>query len=514
MSTIRLAQAAGIVGVTMLLSRILGFLRNSIIAAQFGQTRLVDMYNAAYFLPDALYLILIGGAVSSAFIPVLAGYLARGQREEVWEVSSIAFNLVLVVMSAVVLVGLVAAPLLVHLLTPGFDPDEAAFTAFLVRVMLVAMLFNSLNGVLYGVEYAHNYFWATGIGPLFYNLAIIGLGLGLAGVLGIIGFAYGVLAGSFLNFLVQLWGIRHLHPRFKWSLNWRHPGVRRVGTLMIPIVLSAAVWQVNLLVNQPLLGSFLARGSINALSISSRIMLLPVSFATSLAIPLLPALSGHLARDDRQRFRGHISSSLGAVIFVALPASVGLVVLARPIISLLFQHGQFTPHATYVTSQALLFYAVGILAYSCLEILYRAFYALQDTVTPLKIGIWYVAVGMVLNLVLVRYLNYRGLALAYSLAGFFNLALVWMALRRRLGPVGGRNLASNAARTLVAAALMGVVVAGFRTWLETLPWPAGLAGQALEVVLEIGLGAASFTLYAWLLRTPELVLVFSRLRRS
>jgi putative peptidoglycan lipid II flippase len=508
-----LAATTVVVGTAMAASRVLGFLRNSVLAALFGQNNVTDAYNTAYLVPDTLYLILIGGAVSSAFIPVLSRYLAEGQEDEAWRVTSIAFNLVSVGVAAIVLLGIWAAPAYVHVIAPWFPPAKARLTVALTRITLIAIFFHSLNGVLVGSEYAHNAFYATSLGPLLYNAAIIGIGVALAPFLGIFGFAWATVLGAFLNFLVQLWGVLRLRPRYFLSFDVRHPGLRRVGELMLPVAVGLSIAQLNLLVNQSFLASSLPPGTINALVLSSRIMLVPVLVATSIGITLLPNLTRHAALGDEAAFRRSFSASMRAVVATSLPASALLMMLALPVVRVLFQHGAFTPSDTLVTASSLVFYAVGIAAYGLYEILSRAFYAIEDTRTPLVTGVVTVVAGFALNLVLVRLLGYRGLALAYSLTGILNAYLLLRLLRRRLGRLDLPRVARSTVKTLLATAVMAGALALLQRALPVDPLTASFAAVVGVLLLELFVAALAFLAGARLFRLHEVNLLVGALRR-
>nr|WP_277998974.1 murein biosynthesis integral membrane protein MurJ [Moorella sulfitireducens] len=515
-----LAHSVAIMSLAAGLSRILGFLRNTAISALFGQNQLADMLNTSFVIPDTIYLILVGGGISSAFIPVLAGYLAEDNEEAVWQTVSIAFNLVLTLAGVAVILGMIWAPWLVRLIAPGFDANQVAYTAYLTRIVLAAILFHCLNGVLMGTEYAYQSFIGTAIGPLVYNAAIIVFGLTLAGKYGIAAFAISTLIGAVLNFLVQVWGVWRLQPRYRPVLDLKHPGIHRIFKLMLPVTIGLSIAQLNLFFNQTFIASFLPRGSINALTLSSRVVLVPIVFASSMGIALLPALSRIFIGGDYRSFTRYLSGSLRTVVFISVPATVGLIVLGQEVIRVLFQHGRFTSADTLATTGALVFYSLGITAYGAYEILSRAFYATQDTVTPLKIGLATLAIGTTLNFTLGPAFGIRGLALAYSLAGCFNAVLLLHSLRRKVHiPIEGRGLLRTAVKSFLAALVMGIilyVVAGHLLFFPP-AWPR-LVREGLELVLLITLGVFSYAGLAWLLRMEELAmflnLINKRLRRS
>lgn len=509
-----LAHWAMVMTAASVASRVLGFLRNTAISTLFGQNRLTDMLNTSFVIPDTIYLILVGGGISSAFIPVLSTYLGEKREKEVWEVVSIAFNTVLLLVSLAILLCMSATPFLVRLVAPGFDDQEVAYTAFLTRIGLVSILFHSLNGVLMGTEYAYQSFIGTVIGPLVYNAAIIVFGIILAQPLGIAAFAVSTLIGAFLNFLVQVWGVGRLKPRYSLSLNFYHPAIRRIGHLMLPVALGLSIAQINLFINQTFIASFLPQGSINALTLASRVVMVPMLFATSIGITLLPALTRLAAQEERETFRSYLVTSLRTIVFLALPATVGLMVLGEQVIKVLFEHGRFTRQDTLLTAGALTFYALGIAAYGAYEILARAFYALQDTRTPLKTSLLTLALGTVLNFTLGPLWGVRGLALAYSLAGWFNAFLLYYSLRRRgLVPMDFGAVGRTIVQSLGGALIMGLVLKLLAGRIA-LGWPAlGVAREGLELLIMIGLGAVLYFGLAWVGHMEELEHLRRILRR-
>lgn len=513
-----LMWAASLVSGATILSRLLGFVRDSLIAAYYGQTATVDQYNAAYVIPDTLYLLLIGGAISSAFVPVVSDYLVAGREDEAERVVNTALNAVLVGLTPLLALGIALAPWLVRGVAVGFgrDPAAVAHTAALTRIMLLAVLFHAINGVLVGHQYAKKSFWATAIGPLFYNVAIIAVG-GLFGrTLGIAAFAWGVLVGACVNFVFQWAGVRRLGFRYRWVLDFRHPGFARILRLMVPVVLGVGLVQLNLLINQTVLASLLPAGSINALRLASRIMLTPVSLASSLAIALLPNLTEVAARRDFVQFRRILSLGLRLVVFLTLPAAVGLLLLGHPLIALLFRHGRFTAADVDRTARALVFYTLGTVAYGAVEVLVRGFYALKNTLTPVVVSVFVLVLGFALNWVLLGPMAEDGLALAYSLTGWVNVALLFVLLHRALVWMEGWRILRTTVRTAIASGIMagGVVLAGrlLSPWLDG----ARSFPRLVALAVLVAVGAALFAWTARRLHIEEFRLIRDRIgaRRS
>jgi putative peptidoglycan lipid II flippase len=514
-STTQIMWAAALVSGATIFSRLLGFVRDAIIAGYFGQTASVDQYNAAYVIPDTLYLLLIGGAISSAFVPVVSEYLSHGQDDEAERVVNIALNLVLVFMLPLVGLGILLAPWLVQIVAIGFtrEPGAVAHTAYLTRIMLGAVVFHAINGVLVGQQYARKSFWATAIGPLFYNVGIIVVGALFGRIIGIQAFAWGVLIGAFVNFVIQAWGVLRLGFRYRWVFDLYHPGLVRIARLMLPVAFGVGLSQLNLIINQTFLASLLPAGDINALRLASRIMLTPVSLASSLAITLLPNLTELATQGRLDAFRQYLSTGLRVVIFVTLPSSVGLLLLGHPLVAALFRHGRFDAHNVTVTAGALTFYTLGIVAYGGIEIVVRGFYAVQDTRTPVIIDAVVVVTGFLLSWVLLHVMAQNGLALAYSLVGYLNLLLLTIWLSRRIRGLDGRRVLRTLVRSAMASLIMGF---GLELALTAAgPWLT--EGRALVRGLlllgVIGLGMAVYGLAARRLHLEEYDMIARRLKR-
>lgn len=500
MSTIRtVAKAAAFLMAANLVSRILGFFRESLVAGLFGKNDLTDAFNTAFILPDLLYWLLVGGVLSSAFIPVVSEYIAKGQREEGWRIISSVVNLIFVALSSLTVLGLILTPQFVQLQVPGFDAHTTALTIHLTRIILIQPLILALSGLTMGILNAHKVFWPSALGSVLYNACIIVFGtlftyLGL----GISGFAFGVVIGAVANFSVQIPSLRRIGMKYHPIIEFRHPGVRRIGALAIPIVLSYTLNQLQVIVNSHL-GSSLPAGSLTAVWQSYRLYQLPVGiFALAIAVAVFPTLTEQATLGHWQEFKATSSSALRTIIFITVPISMGMIVLRYPLIRVLFQHGQFTAADTAATAIPLLYFAVGIAAQSVIQILPRMFYALQDTWTPVLLGLVAMGVNILLMILLVKPLAHGGLAFATSIAAVVNMFLLLFVLRRRLGAMDGRRIFATFMKSLAAAAVMGLVVWSWSTELARL---LGYGTVVSSVVLVTGtiLGALVFaTLARWM----------------
>lgn len=501
----KVVKAAGILMVAMVASRILGYVRDMVIYAYFGQNNLTDAYNAAFSIPDFLYYLLVGGALSSAFIPVFAGYIATNKEEEGWRVASTIFNLVIILMMTGIILGIIFAPVLVRILVPGFSPENLALTVKMTRLMFLQTFFMAMNGISMGILNSYQQFLAPAVGSVIYNLGIIVVGLIFSHYLdlGIMGFALGVVIGAALNFAVQLPALLKTGLRYQFVIDLKHPGVRKIGTLILPVLIGLSVTHLNLFVNQNL-GSNLPSGMISALRVAQRIMQLPIGvFAIAIAVAVFPTLTGQAAREEKEQFKETMSLGLRTIFFITVPSAIGLIALRVPIVRLLFEQGLFTPEDTSATAFALLFYCLGLFAYSALQLLNRVFYSLQDTLTPVAVGILTIVINIALNFLLIKPMGHGGLALAYSLAGIMNMLLLLYIFRKKAGSIDGRRILHSFVLTLGISAVMGICAHQTAELMNMVFSVSTKFGQLLQVGVSIAVGVIVFVLLAFFLKMEE-----------
>jgi putative peptidoglycan lipid II flippase len=457
----QIARAAGVVIAAFALSRVLGLAREMIIGQQFGTSGELDAYLAAFRLPDILFQLVAGGALGSAFIPTFSGYLAQGDEQGAWRLASAVINLVLLLLSALALLAAAFAPLLVaKVVAPGFDPAKRALTVQLMRLMLLSPVVFGVSGIVMGVLNSYQHFLLPALAPIVYNLSIIGAALFLSPSLGVRSLAVGVVVGSLFHLAVQVPSLVRRGMGYSPILGLGNPGVREVGRLMAPRVLGLSVVQINFLVNTSLASTF--DGSLAALNFAWLLMLLPQGiFAQALATAAFPTFSELAAKKQVAEMRSTLSATLRAILYLAIPASVGLFALRYPIVQLLFQRGAFQESSTEAVVWALQFYALGLFAHAVVEIVTRAFYALHDTLTPVLIGGGAMVINVVLSLILIRPLAHGGLALANSTATILEMVGMLLIIRGRLEGLEGGRLLGSTLRTALAAGLMGFGVSWF-----------------------------------------------------
>jgi putative peptidoglycan lipid II flippase len=515
-----LAGAAAIVALGFLGSRLLGVLRTVVIADAFGTSPELGAYWVAFRLPDLIFLVLAGATLGSAFIPTFARYMAQRDEEEAWRLASSVLNLVAAITALMVVIAVVLAPWIVAAMAPGLGEDVGrqdelqGLAADLTRIMLVSPFLFAVSAMVTGILNARQHFFLTALAPMFYNLSIIFAALFLADPMGVRGLAVGVVAGSALHLLVQVPGVFTVGMRYRLEARWRDPGVREVVRLMLPRMAGLAAAQANFIV-AIYFASELGDETISALNYAWLLAMMPMAlFGVSIATAVFPTMAHQAATDSLDHLQSTLYSSLRYILFLIIPASVGLILLREPLVSLLLQRGEFTADATDITASALLFYSIGLFAHSGLEILSRGFYALRDTRTPVALALLSMALNLVFSLILKGPLEQDGLALAMSLATAIEATLLFLILQRRLGGAGVGSLADFLLRTAVATGLMAAVVLAFLAGEEALD-PLG-AHTVWESLLEVTggtvLGATVFFLAAFALRSPEAQGFWRRLR--
>jgi len=473
-------------------SKVLGLVREMVIARAFGTSGELDAYYAAFNLPDLLFALIPGGALASVFIPVLAGYLTQEDQPGAWRLSSGILNGVFAIVALLGLAVGLAAPILVQrVLAPGFSASQQALTVDLMRLVLLSTLIFALSGVVMGILHAHQHFLLPAVAPLLYNLGIIGGALFLSSSIGVYGLAVGVVVGAAMHLTVQIPALIQHGARWSPTLGLANPGLHRVVWLMGPRVLTLGVVRLNFLVMTNL-ASRLGEGSVSALNYAWLAMQLPQSIlGTAIAIALFPTLSELAAQGERDSLRSTLSAALRAILMLTIPAAVGLILLGRPLIQFLFQRGAFQAASTQAVCWALQFYALGLVGHSALEVVARVFYAQQDTKTPLTIATGAMLSHLVLSLGLMGVLSHGGLALANSVAVTLEVSgLLWIAHKRLAGIEGDRIMASALRFTLAAAAMGGAVIA-LRGWGQGVnPLALGLGGSLLGSLVYLGAALA------------------------
>lgn len=502
-----LATAGLVLTGAALASRVLGWLRLLVIGSQFGASRELDAYFAAFRIPDAIFQLVIAGALSAALIPVFAGYRARGQETEAWALASSVINLVLIALVGLSVALILLAPWLVPtVVAPGFDAETTELTVQLTQVMLLSPIFIGMGAVVSGLLNSYQRFVLPAVAPLVYNLAIIAAALLLAPSMGVMGLALGVVIGSALHLVVQLPQLRAVGRAYRPLIQLRHPGVRQVTRLMGPRLLGLAAGQVNFVVST-VLASGLAVGSLTAFTYAFQLSQLPVGvLGVSVAVALFPTLSSDAALGRVSEIRRQVAGSLRLLIFLGVPLTATLVVLAGPVAAVFFQYGLFSADDSARTGSALAFFSLGLLGHIVVHVLTRAFYAMQDTRVPVAWAIGAVALNVGLMLALVGPMGVEGLALAVSISAVAEvLGLLW-ALRGRLESLEEASLLAALVRAGAGGVAAGAAMLGGSLLLADIVPGLGAdgLGRLTSLLLLLAAGAAAYLLLAILTRSPEL----------
>ncbi len=500
----QVTRALGSIGAATLVSRVLGFARDMIVAQFFGAGLATDAFFVAFRIPNMLRRLLGEGALSTAVIPVLSDYAVNRPRAELVRMIRAVLGATLVVLSAVTLAGVLTAPWLLAVIAPGFsaEPPIEALAVLLTRVMFPYLPLVALAALAMGVLNAEGRFFAAALGSAVVNVGMIGGVLLLHGHVNppIVSLAIGVLVGGVGQLVVQLPSLRAVGLLVGPSTELAHPALGRILRLLGPAVFGLAAVQITVFVNT-LLASLLPSGSISYLYYADRVMEFPLGvFGIALASASLPAMSRQAASGDTRGVARTLGFSLRMSFYISVPATVGLIVLREPITRILFQRGRFGATETAATAAALLWYAAGLAGFSASRITAQAFYAIGEPGTAVKFGVASVAVNVAIAAGLMMPLGHPALALASSAAAYANLAALVWAARRRFGLLGGREIARSFARTCAASALLGawcVLVA------RLFPPAAGLARGGAWLAVTIGIGAAIYWIASGILRASE-----------
>ena len=512
----KVARAAGVVGLATLASRVGGFVRDLVVAYFFGAGPAADAFFVAFRIPNLLRRLFAEGTLTIAFIPVFTEELAKRGKEEAFLLARSTYGLLAAILLVVCALGMTFAPEVVRVMAPGFAPGQPSFelTVTLTRWCFPYIFFISLTALASGVLNSLDHFFAPAASPVLLNLCLILSAAILAPRVDppVLSLALGVFLGGLAQLMLQVPYLRArgvgLLPR--WDL--QSPSLRRIARLAGPAAFGAAVYQLTVTINT-MLASLLPTGSVSYLYYADRLIEFPLGiFAIAVSTAILPTLSRQAAQGDRAGLLATMSYGLRLTMFINLPAMVGLLVLAKPLVLLLFARGEFGAHSADATAGALVGYGLGLWAFAGIRSVLPAFYALKDTRTPVKVAAFCLLVNLGVSLALMGPLAHVGLALATTASGAANLVLLLWLLRRRLGPLGGRALLDSSLRITAASVVMGVAV-----WLVAYvpDWgrDGGYLGRAVRPLTAILAGGGVFLLAARLLGARELGEVWQVVRR-
>jgi len=501
----QIARAAGTVMFAILIGQLAGLARSIIVAGAFGASPELDAFTAANRVSETLFLLVAGGALGSAFIPKFTGLLAKNEKDSAWRLASALANAVTLTLSLLALLSAIFAPQVVrYALAP--KPELFALTVSLLRIQLISAVLFGLGGLIVGILNAHNVFLVPALTPALYQLGIIFGAVVLAPSMGIYGLAWGVVIGAALYLFLQAPTLIKQKGTYSFTLGRGNPEVRNVILLMGPRLLGVAVVQLNFWVNIRL-ALQMTEGSAASLAYGFSLMIMAqAAIAQSVAIAAMPTFSAQHALGKQDEMRASLASSLRGILFMAIPASLGLILLREPLVAFLFKRGKFDEYDVQLTAWALLWYAAGIVGHSVMEILTRAFYAQHDTKTPVVIGTVAMGLNVILSILFARLFErlglfpHGGLALANSLATALEATALFIVMRKRLGGIAGNHILRGVIPSGIAALVMGLSIYGWMYVGKNLsPWilaPGGVMAGGIVYLAAL-----------WALRVPELTYV-------
>jgi putative peptidoglycan lipid II flippase len=524
-SSPRLARSAGVFGLATITSRILGLVRDQVIAFYFGAGDANDAFRVASRIPNLVRDLFAEGAMSAAFVPTFTQQLTLHGRQRAWRLASSVVNALLIVTGVIVLAGIIFAEPLVRLYASDFAevPGKLELTIYLTRIVFPFLTMVAVAAAMMGMLNSLGHFFIPALSPAMFNVAIIVMALALIpmapslGVRPITIVAVATLVGGLGQLLIQWPALHREGFRYRPVLDLGDEGLRRVLLLMGPGTIGMAATQINVFVNT-VLATGEGTGAVSWLDFAFRLMYLPIGlFGVSIATAATPAVSRMVAERDFARIRSTLANALGLMLFLNVPATVGLIVLAQPIVAVIFERGEFTAADTFATAAALQLYAIGLVGYSVVRIISPTFYALQRSRVPVLVSAGSVVVNVALNLALVRAMGYRGLALGTSITAILNATVQLLLLRREIDGLDGRRMIASLVRVLVASAVMGVFTIGVhRTLVNVMPGD-DLPVQMLRLATTIAIALMVLVATAQVLRIPEYAeardLVMNKLRR-
>lgn len=507
-----LASSAGLVGSATMISRLLGLARDQVFAYLFGANNAMDAFYVAFRIPNLFRDLFAEGAMNAAFVPTFTRQLTRYGKDQAWKLANNVINTLAISTGLLVIIGIVSAGPLITFLASDYAsvPGKLELTVLLTKITLPFLTFIAIAAAFMGMLNSLQRFFIPALSPAMFNISTIFCAFALVpvmpkfGLAPITAIAIGTLVGGLGQLVIQWPALRKEGYRYRPVLNLGDQPLRDVLTLMGPGILGVAATQVNLLVNL-ILATGEGTGAVSWLNYSFRLIYLPIGlFGVSIATVALPVISKHAALEKLSNVRSTVSNGLRLMLVLNIPAAVGLIVIALPIVQLIFERGNFTPSDTAATAAALIFYSPGLIGYSAVKIIAPTFYALRDSRTPVLISVGTMIFNITINMILVRVIGYKGLALGTSIAALLNASVLFWLLRNRLGGLEGMLIGRTLLKTLIASAIMGLTAAVVSQQLELLFPGTDFVLQLIRILITIASGLISLGVTARILKIQEL----------
>ena len=501
----KIAKYAGIVIIATIFCRILGLGREIVISNRFGAGIETDAFFIAFMIPNLLRSFLGEGALNSVFIPIFAEYLTNHDRKKAEYFASNILNILIIILIIVVILGVWGAPLLINIIAIGFKSNiyKYELAVNLTRIIFPYIGFVAVAALFMGILNSYNHFLVPALAPAMLNISVIVFALTLSYKYGIFAIAWGVILGGIGQALIQTPVLIRKKIKYSFVVDFSDPGVKKLLKLLVPAMIGLAITQINVVVDRTI-ASTLIDGSISALYYSNRLVQFPLgAFGIAISIAIFPTLAKQTAKNDIAEFKKSLLFGLKILLFLTIPSAVGLMVLKDSLIRLIYEHGIFSRVATNMTASALLYYSIGLFAYACVRLITMSFYALKDTKTPVKIGIYIVFINIALDLILVRYLAHSGLALATSVAAILNLIILVKALKDRIGAIELKSQALFLMKIVISSIFLGIICILISHYFSSILDLNNKYNQIIQVIASILGGSAAYLISSYILDVKE-----------
>lgn len=499
MSKSKMVRAAGLIIFITLISKAIGFLRDTLVASSFGATYQTDAYNMSITFSEILFSV-FSLAITTTFIPLLSEIYKKKSKEEMFDFANNVMNILLLISGLLCILGWTFAEQLVRVIAPKFTGEAFELTVKLARISVVSLIFMSMDGGYTALLQTLDDFMAPSLVGIMMNFPLIIYILsGAKG--GVVGLAVATVLGNALRVVVQIpWLIKNGYS-YKFKFNIKDERFKTMVMLILPVIVGAGVRQLNAIIDKAI-GSGLPEGSISALNFSSRITdIVYVTFATAIVTVVYPALSREGSAENFNEFKNYIVKAVNNISIIMIPCTAGLMILSQAIIVVLFKHGVFDDRAVSMTVQGLIFYSVGIPFYGIRDVFNRSLYALKDTKTSTVNGIIGILLNIVLNLTLVRFMGLGGLALATSISAIITTFLLLISLKKRIGAIGRKEILITNTKVVVASAVMSVGV--YAVYIGLRGFISGFNGELLGLILSTAAGVIIYTIMLVILKVNE-----------
>ncbi|MHB1418808.1 MAG: murein biosynthesis integral membrane protein MurJ [Bacillota bacterium] len=505
----QVVKATGIIMAATILARLLGFLRETVVAAYFGASASTDAFLVANIIPTIAGAMVASG-IGAVFIPVFIAYLNKDDEEEGWQVAKSLAVILLLVLTIVSAIGILGAPYLIRLLAPGFNAGGRALAVSLTRILTWGILFSGIAALFTAILNSFRRFAVAALGPVVATAIVVIVTLATGRRVGIYALALGYFLGTVGTVLMQLPALYRYRHKLVRGISLGHPALKEIALLAMPVLASSAIGQVNLIIDR-VFASMLSPGSIAALNFGDRLVELPLGIvAAAVATAVFPNFARMVAQGDRSNLKSAVTSSLRMITMVMIPAEVGLIVLSTPIVHLLFERGEFGPAATRATAIALTFYALGIVPFAWQMIIAKVYFAMRRMKLLAMVSAAMALLNVLGDWLLMSAMGIGGLALATSLVWFTYMAIMFYLLHRQLGGFGLKDLMRSCAGFLAAALVMGGAALGVYRILGNIGLQSEM-GHVIQLGGAVAIGTVVYLMIMILAKVPELKIIYGML---